>query len=133
MPQRISRRVLAEYVMQNLQKGVVSKPVVRQLAAYLVQSRRTHEADLIIRDVMHAMAEQGAVIGSVQSAHRLSSDTHEAIAELVRQKTKATTVQLSHETNPDLVGGYKVSLPGYELDQTIRHQLTTLKTQFKKA
>lgn len=133
MAQRISRRLLAQYVTQQLLKGSSSKTVVKQLAAYLVESRRTHEADLIIRDVTHAMAEHGTVVGSVHSAHRLSSETHEAIAELVKETMHAKTVQLNHAIDPELIGGYKVSLPGYELDQTIRHQLTALKTQFKKA
>lgn len=133
MAQRISRRVLAEYVTQQLLKNSSSTIVVKQLAAYLVESRRTHEADLIIRDVTHAMAEQGMVTGSIHSAHRLSAETHAAIAELIKETMHAKTVQLSHATDPELIGGYKVALPGYELDQTIRHQLTALKTQFKKA
>lgn len=132
MARRLSRRSLALYVADNLARGTRG-PVVKQLAAYLVESRRTKELELIVRDVQFFLAQQGIISATVTSAFDLSNETKKAVEKLIASQTKAKTIDLESHIDPSVLGGVKISLPGYELDQTIAHQLTVLKTRFKKA
>lgn len=132
MAQKLSRRNLATYVADHWTEQSHTK-VVRQLAAYLVETRRTKELDLIVRDVDYLLSERGVVNARITSAFDLSAETNRAIKQLVKERTGAKTVTTHSETNPSLLGGFKVQLPGRELDRTIAHQLTVLRTRFKKA
>ena len=49
MAERISRRSLTEYVADRLIAGDVV--VIEQLAAYLIETRRTKEVDQNLRDI----------------------------------------------------------------------------------
>lgn len=135
MAGRLSRRDLAEYVAGKLMTGDVRQrnKVLQQLAAYLIHTRRTREVDLIVRDVQYVLSERGIVSGKLLSAFELGVETKAAIAKLVKSHTDASKVVLDTEVDTTLLGGIKISLPGRELDQTIAHQLTILKTRFKKA
>ena len=47
----ISRRKLAEHAAERLVKGDSTASVLNELAAYLLDARRTGEAELVIRAV----------------------------------------------------------------------------------
>lgn len=132
MAHKISRRSLAMYVATNLinQRRAV---VIKQLAAYLVETRRTKELDMIIRDINFYLSEVGITSATLTSAYDLSAETKKAIEKFIIQKTKSSEVAIETRIDPTVLGGVKISLPGYELDQTVAHQLTILKTRFKKA
>ena len=134
MPGRISRRRIAEYVATELLEGKTSKAkVLQQLAAFLVDTRRTEELTLIVRDIEYHLLEKGHINAIVTSAFDLTAETKKAIEAFVKSKTKADHISLSTQVDASVLGGVKVSLPGYEINQTIAHQLTALKTRFKKA
>lgn len=132
MAHRLSRRALASYVVDNALDAEDRTKVLRQLAAYLIQTRRTKEVRLIVRDIEIVLASRGIVMGQIVSARQLSADITQAIEQLVQNKTSAKSVKLDQVIDPGVLGGIKLTLPGQELDQTIRHQLTVLKTRFKK-
>jgi len=129
---RVSRRVLAEHVADVIVSGGDLSLTTQQLAAHLVVTRRTKELDMIMRDVSFILSDKGIVSGSVLSAHELTESTKQAIQEYVADVSKAKSVTLSYQLDPAVIGGYKVSLPGLQIDRTISHQLTQLKTRFKK-
>jgi len=130
---KLSRRTLATYVADRLIAGDAPAGVVMQLAAYLVESRRTKELGLIVRDVAYFLAEKGTVHATITSAFDLSAETQKAIEAFIKEETGGTTVSFDTLIDPTVLGGVKISLPGRELDQTVAHQLTVLKTRFKKA
>lgn len=132
MARKLSRRSLAEYVAEGALTSRRSK-VIKQLAAYLVDTRRTSELGLIVRDAAFYLSQKGIVGASVVSASELSAETKEAITEFISTRTKATTVGLDATVDPTVLGGVRISIPGYELDHTVRQQLTALKTRFRKA
>lgn len=133
MPGRLSRRSMAEYMAISLIEGQSKKKLFQQLAGYLVDTKRTNELDLIIRDIEFQLSEKGIVQASVISAFELTNETKKALTTFVKAKTKADHVSLSNMVDPTVLGGVKITVPGRELDQTIAHQLTVLKTRFKKA
>lgn len=133
MARKLSRRSVAAYVGEQLLSNASSSVVVEQLAAYLIDTRRTKELHLLVRDVQTYLANKGYVAGTLTTAFDLSAATQKAIEAYARKATNATEVTLDPITDPSVLGGVKISLPGYELDATVARQLTTLKTRFKKA
>ncbi len=129
---KLSRRAIALYVANELGDDKRHKQVVLQLAAYLVDTHRVKELPLIIRDIEFYLAEAGSVSGIITTAFDLSAETKKAIEKYVKQQTGANEVSLDQFIDPSVIGGVKVSIPGHELDATVRRNLTILKTRFKK-
>ena len=133
MPGRISRRSIAEYIATGLIDGKDKKALLKELAGFLVETKRTKELDLIISDIEFQLSDKGIVSTVVTSAADLTAETKKAVEAFVKEKTKAKQVSLQSMVDPTVLGGVKIAVPGYELDQTVAHQLTVLKTRFKKA
>jgi len=134
MPGRLSRRSIAEYIATGLIDGKKSKKLLlQQLAGYLVDTQRTKELDLIVRDIEYSLSEKGIVQASIVSAFDLTAETKKALEAFVKTKTNATQVSLANMVDPAVIGGVKITIPGRELDQTVARQLTVLKTRLKKA
>ena len=130
---RLSRRAIATYVAEQLTSETDHTKVILQLAAYLVDTRRTKETSLIVRDIQFYLAEAGSVSGVITTATTLSAETKKAIENHIKLQTSARTVALDSVIDPSIIGGVKVSIPGRELDATVSRSLTILKTRFKKA
>ena len=133
MTRKLSRRDLAQYVAHQLADGASQKKITLQLAAYLIENRRTNELSIIIRDIAAQLADLGHLSGTVTSAHELSAATKQAIETYAKEKTNAPHVVLDTIVDETVLGGIKLELPGRELDSTIARRLTLLKTRYKKA
>ncbi len=132
MAMRLSRRKITSYVAQQLMAGVATEPLVLQLAAFLIDSRRTNEVGLIVRDIEYELTKQGVVLARVTSAFDLAEATREAVTKLIQEQTGAHQVQLHQFIDPSVLGGVKIDLPGLQLDATIARKLTLLRTNYKK-
>jgi len=130
---KLSRRAIAIYIAEQLTGKTDPQKVILQLAAYLVDTRRTKELSLIIRDIQFYLSEAGAVSGVITTASALTAETKKAIEKYIKEQTGAKTVALDSLIDPTVIGGVKVSIPGRELDATVSRSLTVLKTRFKKA
>lgn len=133
MARKLSRRDLAQYAARQLTDGTPYKTIAMQLAAYLIESRRTNELSVIIRDIAAHLTDMGHVAGTLTSAHKLDAATVKAIEAYTKEKTGAKNVSLDTSIDESVLGGIKLELPGRELDTTITRQLTILKTRYKKA
>ena len=123
MATKISRRKIAAYVADEL---VAGRSALRQLAAYLVDSGRIREAELIVRDIEVALADRGIVVADIASSRDLASDTQAEITRYLQDTTGAQTIQLRQTVDPDLLGGIRIDTPGSRLDTTLRHRLNQL-------
>ncbi|HEU4830986.1 MAG TPA: F0F1 ATP synthase subunit delta [Candidatus Saccharimonadales bacterium] len=132
MAMRLSRRKISRHYATALVQGADSGKLALQLAAHLIETKRTKELSLIIRDITHHLSLQGIVSASVISAHELSAQTKKAIIDFVQKTTNASDVQLQEDVKPELLGGIRLKFPGHELDTTIAKRLTLLKTNYKK-
>lgn len=133
MARKLSRRSIATYVAGQLADGAEQVPLVMQLAGFLIETGRTGEVDLLVRDIELYLSEKGHLTGTIITAHQLSAATKQAIEAYAKQKTGATTVTLDAVQDTVVLGGLKLQIPGHELDMTIARQLMTLKTRHKKA
>jgi len=132
MAVHLSRRKLSNYYATSLLGGMNSAKLAKQLAAYLVESRRVKELRLIIGDIEHQLSLKGMVLASVTSAHDLDDQTKTAIVNLIRKTTDAKNIQLDEHLDTSLLGGVKLEFAGSKLDTTVTRRLNTLKTNYKK-
>jgi F-type H+-transporting ATPase subunit delta len=130
MAMRLSRRKITSYVAEQLAAG--TKQVIKQLAAFLIDNRRTKELELIVRDVEYELVRRGVVLARITSAHELTTATQTAINALIKDQTGAKTIQLQQFIDPGVLGGVKIDIPGQQIDTTIVRRLTTLRTNVKK-
>jgi F0F1-type ATP synthase delta subunit len=131
MAVRLSRRKIAIHYATSLVEGLDVKQLTKELAAYLVESKRTKELPLIISDIEHQLGLMGVVSAKVTSAHILDDIAKKALIDLVRDKTGARQVNLKESLDPKVLGGMKLEFTGTELDTTIARRLAKLKTNFK--
>ncbi|MFZ2125076.1 MAG: F0F1 ATP synthase subunit delta [Candidatus Saccharimonadales bacterium] len=131
MAVRLSRRKIAIHYATSLIEGLDTKQLTKELAAYLVESKRTKELSLIISDIEYQLGLMGVVSARVTSAHILDDIAKKALIDLVRDKTGARQIHLNENLDPKVLGGMKLEFTGIELDTTIARRLAKLKTNFK--
>ena len=124
MPGRISRRKLAEYTASKLIKGD-GKKALGELAAFLIETRRTDEIELLVRDIEQELADQGIVVADITTAHPLS----EALKANIKQMVGGKTLQVRETIDKSVLGGVRIDIPGKRFDGTIRRKLTALKAK----
>ena len=91
---KLSRRKLAIYVADGLNRGEATTKLMKELAAYLIDSKRVGELELIVRDIEARLAADGTVVVTATSARPLSAVAKEALADLVKRDygTKSSVV-----------------------------------------
>lgn len=127
MALRLSRRKLAAFVAAELLAD--NQKALRILAAYLVESGRTREAELVVRDIEDALASRGVVVAEATAARSLSAETAKAIKAFLSGRYNASEVLLETHVDPTVIGGVRIATPDAEFDSTIRHKLTLLRAK----
>lgn len=125
MADRLSRRKIAGLAVDRLLGGNSKKDVVKQVAAYLVTSRRTRELELLVRDIEELLAERGVVVADVTSVRPLTEVIKAEIGALV----KADSLQIRESVDETVLGGIRIDFAGKRFDGTIRHKLNALKAK----
>ena len=125
MAVRLSRRKLAAYVADKLQAGASVSEVLREIAAYLIDTRRTRELELLVRDIEDALAARGVVVADITTAHALSNELKSEINTLIGAKK----LQIRETIDESVLGGVRIDIPGKRFDVTIRHKLTALRAK----
>lgn len=121
MSRALSRTKIARYVAEQLQAG--NTDVVREVAAYLIENRRTREADLIVRSILERLETEGIVLADVTTATALD----EAIKSELQQLTGASQLEINEHVDPSVLGGIRFETPSRRLDATFAHRLTQLR------
>lgn len=122
MQGRLSRRKLAQYAVDAYEKGKF-EDALQSIAAYLIESRRLREVELVVRAIEDELAARGTVIAHVATARPLTAELQNAITKLVGAKE----ISLVETINPELIGGVRIETPGKLLDATIKRKLLTLR------
>jgi F-type H+-transporting ATPase subunit delta len=125
MAARVSRRKIALYVVQRLLAGAKQKAVMQEVAAFLVETRRIRELDLIVRDIEGELANNGIVVADVLSAYPLADELKKEVGKLVGAKD----LQLRETVDPSVLGGMRIAVPGQRFDGTLRHRIAALKAK----
>ena len=132
MTAKLSRRKITNYIADSLATKNNVHQTITRLAGLLIDTHRTKELDVIVRDIEYALAQRGIVSAQAVTAFDISAETRQAIEAIINARRNTHIIQLQHFVNPDVIGGVKLDIPGYRLDTTIAHKLSTLRTNYKK-
>lgn len=124
-----SRRVLAKTFVNELlrAKSAAEKTrLQRSLAAYVIEAKQQKHIDMLLGDISKELANRGHVAAYVTTAAPLAVAQRESVIRMIKDATIAKTVELLEEVEPSLIGGIRLSIPGYELDASIKRRLTQL-------
>ena len=128
---KIPRHVIAAALAQrSLQADSVEalRKLGTEIAAYLLQERRTGELDSVLRDITQYRADHGIVEVIAVSAFPLSDTVREDIAAQVSQLYPvASQVIISHRSDAAVVAGVKLEFANQQLDLSVRSKLNRLK------
>ena len=126
----VSRRVLARHIATALAGGTDRNVVLKQLAAYLIVHKQLGQLELVIADIVRAIAELGTVKATVTVAHPLTAELRTAVERFVTQLEHASTVQLEERIDPHLLGGIVIETPHKRYDAAVAAQLTRLRNDW---
>ncbi len=130
MSTKASRRVIARAIASKL----IAEPKQRKhwvevLAAYLIESNRVDEIDLVVNDIAHELFEQkGELLVDVVRARPLTDQVRAELKHVLKQATNAHEVDLAERIDPALLGGLIARTPDAQLDASVRTKLKQLAT-----
>ena len=125
MPSRIARRKIASFVADKLVNGVPAEAAIKEAAAYLIETKRTNERELLVRDIEDILAEKGIVVADVTSAFPLSDALRSEISTLIGAKE----LHLRESIDAAVLGGVRINMPGARFDGTIQRKINALRAQ----
>ena len=122
-----SRRRLAAYIAEQIAAGAEVSALLRQVAAYLIDTRATRDVDVVAATIEEALAERGIVVAEVTTAHALSAALQKQLTtEVTALAEQSGTAPVTSVQLRQVIGGVKIALPGQHYDGTIQHKLTAL-------
>ena len=121
---KFSRQQIAKYAAEQLLAG--NHGVLKEVAAYLIDTNKDDQADLLVRDIELYLSRAGHLLAHVGSVHELTAETKKHITELLKKETGATHIDVAEYHDESLVGGIKIDIPGKQLDTSIARSLLTL-------
>lgn len=126
---KLSRRELARSIAQQLQAGADAKPLMRSVAAYLIDHKMLNQTDMLVADVADELQRTtGHVAADVRAAFMPGAQAKADISAFVQQLTNAKSVELHVTEDSSLVGGVVIRAAGREYDASVRRKLNQLMT-----
>ena len=124
---KLSRRKLSDHAATRLLKGDNVKAVMKELAAHLVDTHRTGELELIVRDIEARLLASGTALVTVISARELSVEAKQSVEQLVKtERSNVKQVILREQIDESVIGGVRIELPGSVADFTVKAKLDKL-------
>lgn len=125
---KLSRRALAVWAADQLTTGLPAGSVAKQLAAVLVQSGMSEQAQFLINDVLWELEQRKElVIGRVTSAHKLSQPLESELLSEIKKATKAKHVTLEKNIDKSVLGGMRVETASRVWDHSVARKLSELR------
>lgn len=124
---KVSRRELARAATRQLLDGKDPKRVMLEIAAYLIETKATHQTEMVISDIALALQEEiGYVSTEVISAFALGPESRHKLEAYVTAVTNARSVEMTVVEDKALLGGVIIKTPGHEYDASVRRKLNLL-------
>jgi F0F1-type ATP synthase delta subunit len=125
---KVSRRRLAQTVVDLLNEGRLSNPqVMKMLAAYLIAHKQLKQLDLLLLDISHELAARGQhLYADVSTAFPLDAATRKELEAYLVNATGVKEVELSEQLDEALLAGVVVKTADLELDTSARTKLKQL-------
>ena len=120
---KITLQQIAVYAVDELEAGTSMKDVARNISAYLLQERRSRDVSSVVRAIEAEMNKRGKAQVVVTSAHAVSSEIKQQLAELLGAKNAV----FHEDIDPNVIGGVKARSGESEIDLTVRGHLNRFK------
>lgn len=125
---KVARHILAEAISERILTIRDPKLLAKEIAAYLLQERRTSDLESILRDIMQHRTDLGVVEAEVVSAHPVGENVLSEVRSILKSDLPgAKSVHMGTRIDPSLVGGIRVDMANQQLDMSIQSKLTTFK------
>lgn len=125
---KIPRQDVAQVLADRSLKHGTSKKLAREVAAWLLDNRRTGELDPLLRDIQADWAETGYVEALAYSAHDLAPKILADIKSRVSKiYPKAKKIIITTVYDPSVVGGVRIETADQQLDLTVQARLNKFK------
>lgn len=125
---KIMNNELATYVVDQLEAGVVSGQIARQLASLLIDERRTRDAYALLRAIEDELNSRGSTQLTITSATELTTEIKDQLAKMLGAKNPV----LSEVIDKSIIGGVEAVSGEKQIDLTIRTKLNRFKTAIAK-
>ncbi len=123
----ISRRKLAEHAVERIVRGDAVDAVIREMAAFLIDTGRKREAELVVRAIETALLSRGTALVTVTTARTLSDTAKQDVERFVKSQYEGVKSVIIRELIDETVlAGIKISLPDAQLDATAKTKLEKL-------
>ena len=120
---KISNKQLAKYAADQLQQGVSTKVLSRQVAALLVSERRSRDALVFARALEVELNARGITPVTLISTYTVGEDVKRQIATMLNTQHPIYNEVL----DPQLLGGVHAATLYTQVDLTVRGQLNSFK------
>lgn len=127
----MSRKQVARYIAQAwTEKSVPRKKLIKQMAAYLLESKTPHATVQLVNDIKKEIqASYGIIVANTTSARPLDAATRKEVDKVIKEITGGKRVVLDESIDASLLGGVKARTPEMEFDVSVRGKLNALKVR----
>lgn len=128
MAASITRRQIARYAAHEIAINSANfDNLFKQLAEWLVATKSTRSADLLVADIEKFLAQDYDIVyAKVTTAQTLESSLRAELVKLL-QKSPATKVVLNSTTDESIIGGVIVQTAEQEFDASVARSIKKLK------
>lgn len=119
---RLSRSKLASYAAKKIADGS-PEVAVKEVAAFLIETGRTREIDLVVRAIYEELERSGIVVAEVTSVEPIDA----AITAELKKLINAETLVVNETIEPSVLGGVVLRTPSKVLDASFRRRLARLR------
>jgi F0F1-type ATP synthase delta subunit len=128
---KVSRRSLASYAVDQIMAGRPATQIAKQLAASLASDGKTGEMEFLIGDINWELERRGELaIAKVTSATPLSRELAKELADQLRGATKSKQVLLDENIDKSVIGGMRIETSAKVWDATVSRKLSKLREAF---
>ncbi|HEV2402824.1 MAG TPA: F0F1 ATP synthase subunit delta [Candidatus Saccharimonadales bacterium] len=125
---KVARKKIADFVARESLSHGFGKAQARELAAYLLEERRTTELASLLRDIQESWAAAGYAEVLVHAAHPLNRTTRQDVTlEVHRVYPHAERVTITEVGDASLVGGLRLDFAQAQLDLSVQSELNRFK------
>lgn len=128
MATNISRRQLADYVIDHLIAKKSADQLSQSIAAALIASKSKKDTELLMDDISRELENRGLLAQArVTTATPLNDRLRQQLRAQIQKIANVKKVILKEEIDKAIIGGLRVETANHSWDKTITRQLIDIK------
>lgn len=110
----------------KLRQQTSAPHALKALAAVLIHEHRTHQVDLVIREIRQKQLRQGEAFVAVETAHEVPTSLKRTLEGTLCKLTGARQVTAQYTLQPELIGGFRALTATHEINASLQNILEKL-------